>query len=124
MLFGHFGQPLVFEIGVSVRHGPISHSAVTFRVWVVLIQQIAPFTGTAEFLGKNMDLLGALGAIGPLDRSYSNERGALHMLEEDDNSGLLTSDKLLPFRWVGQKHRIMLCKKEAGCNRCLSLPLP
>jgi hypothetical protein len=28
------------------------------------------------------------------------------MLEEDDNNGLLTSDKLLPFRWVGQKHPV------------------
>jgi hypothetical protein len=26
------------------------------------------------------------------------------LLEEDDNNGLLTSDKLLPFRGVGQKH--------------------
>src|ERR1700704_6402801 len=60
-------------------HGPIGHSAVTFWLWLVLIQQVAPFAGTAEFLRKNMNLLGALGAIRPLDRSYSNERGAVHM---------------------------------------------
>jgi len=31
------------------------------------------------------------------------DRHQQSLLEEDDNNGLLTSDKLLPFRGVGQK---------------------
>jgi hypothetical protein len=49
-----------------------------------LIQQIAPFAATVEFLGKHLDFLGALGAIGPLDIEVTPTNEALFTLARSE----------------------------------------